>query len=155
MSTNRELADRLDYNPETGVFLWKNGPRKGREAGWVRRDGYLEIHLDKSYLAHRLAWLFVHGSFPPDQIDHINGVKTDNRIANLRAASHRENQQNKRRANATNSTGVLGANRYGKKFHAQISVNNRNLHIGYFDTPEEAHEAYVQAKRRLHPFNSL
>lgn len=152
------LRELLHYDPETGVFTRKvrtsNRIAVGDVAGTLRPDGYTKISvLNKSYLAHRLAWLYVHGEWPKDQVDHRNGIRTDNRIANLRDLSGTLNQQNQRAAHSRNkSSGLLGASwdkRKGK-WVAQISSTRTSRHIGYFETAKEAAAAYLEAKRRLH-----
>jgi hypothetical protein len=101
-------------------------------------------------MAHRLAWLFVTGDMPKYQVDHINGIKTDNRFENLRDVSPKLNSQNARRPHKDNKTGYLGVcSRYGK-FVAQLLINDKQTVIGYFDTAEEAHLAYIEKKRTYH-----
>jgi hypothetical protein len=106
------------------------------------------------FLAHRLAWFYVHGVWPPVLIDHINGKRSDNRIVNLRLADWRLNMENKRRE-SYNSTGLLGVKPNGKGFAARIGSRGVEHHLGTFRTPEEAHAAYVEAKRRLHKGGTL
>jgi AP2 domain. len=116
----------------------------------MRPDGYIYIGLMKAhFLAHRLAWFWVHGEWPPLLIDHLNGVRDDNRIANLRQADRRLNMENRRRE-SYNVTGLLGVKPNGKGFSARIGVRGVEHHLGTFKTPEEAHAVYVEAKRRLH-----
>ena len=93
------LKDLLHYDPETGVFKWKDTfgwkAKRGTIAGGINGSGYIYIRLKrKKYRAHRLAWLYTYGKFPEDQIDHINRDKTDNRLVNLRAVSGKENSRN-------------------------------------------------------------
>lgn len=158
MLTADRLREVLDYDPATGVFTWreKSAPdsriRPGTVAGYVQH-GYRLINVDnRQYRAHRMAWLYVHGEWPTDDIDHINGVRDDNRIANLREATRSENLQNQRRARRDNRSGFLGVSANGKRWKAEIIEGVRRQHLGTFDTPGEAHEAYLAAKRRLHPF---
>lgn len=158
MLTADRLRDLLDYNSETGIFRWKvrvaRRVRVGDIAGSAD-NGYREIRIDyTAYRAHRLAWLYAHGVWPKE-IDHINGVMDDNRLLNLRDATKSENQQNQRRAQSNNKTGLLGVSLRRGKFQAQIMASGKNLHLGYFATAELAHAAYVQAKRRLHPAGML
>ena len=156
MLTYERLREVLHYDPETGVFTrlvrTSNRIKVGDVAGCSAGDGYVQIRVDGvRYLAHRLAFLWMTGEWPRDMIDHINGVRDDNRFANLRPATRAENMQNQRRAMSNSQTGLLGVTRVGKRFMATIQVDGRKIHIGTFDTPEQAHEAYLAAKRRLHP----
>ena len=153
------LHELLKYNQRTGFFIRKISRQqyhKGLIAGCLNRKGYRVITIDsRQYLASRLAWFYVHGSWPKDEIDHRNGVRDDNRLANLREASHSENQQNRRQAHKSNTTGFLGVSPNERKFRAQIKINGNRLHLGNFATPQEAHAAYVKAKRKLHPLGLL
>jgi hypothetical protein len=158
--TAQRLRELLDYNPETGIFTRLAhrcaAAPAGSIAGYLNPDGYTWFMVDReTYLAHRLAWLYMTGNWPAGLIDHINGVKTDNRIENLRDVSMSVNKQNARKARSDcrNSGGLAGAyldRRYGGKWFSNITVSGRRKHLGYFDTPEEAHAAYLEAKRRLH-----
>lgn len=147
---------RLSYDPATGVFRWlvdSNRVKAGDEAGCIDSRGYRRISVGRSYCkAHRLAWLFVHGNWPIYDIDHINGVRSDNRIENLRDAPTSVNTQNLKRARCDNKTsGLLGVSRQsGREWVAQIWANGRNHRLGNFEDPVEAHEAYLKAKRKLH-----
>lgn len=153
---NKEIATQyLDYDPETGLFRWKVDvsriAKQGSIAGHLSGKGYRAISFQgKSYLSHRLAWLIVYGEWPPYGIDHINGVPDDNRIANLRSIPQSLNVQNLRRARADNTIGFLGVTRAGKRFSARIWVAGKSKRYGCYDTPEEAHEAYLKVKRELH-----
>ncbi len=155
--TAERARELLDYNPETGTFTWRVGrgnARAGSRAGYKRPDGYVFISVDgKNYYAHRLAWLMTHGVWPTSDTDHINGVTGDNRISNLREASRALNLQNQRVPSANNTSGYLGvsfdSNR--QSFNAKISIQGKGLNLGYFHDVEEAYQAYLTAKRRLHP----
>ena len=112
MLNQKTLKKHLDYDPETGIFKWKTANSHRIKVGDVARtprsDGYIQIKLfNKPYLAHRLAWLYVNGEFPKDHMDHINGVKMDNRIVNLRAVTQAENNRNKP-MRKDNTSGVMG-----------------------------------------------
>ena len=118
----------------------------------MNSNGYAVIKVDSvTYKAHRLAWLCVHGEWPAGQIDHINGSRTDNRIANLRDVPHLINAQNRRRANRNNSTGLLGVS-HGKAggYVATICVGSKTEYLGVFSSAEEAHQMYLLAKRQKH-----
>lgn len=106
-------------------------------------------------MAHRIAWLIYFGHWPDGDIDHINGDRSDNRIINLRDVSRTINLQNRRSPQSTNATGYLGVHRDKRRYVAQIKTPDRNIRIGTFRTPEEAHAAYINAKRELHEGNTL
>ena len=155
MLTQTRLMQVFDYNPETGVFtrkLKQTGIKQGSVSGSLSTQGYLVTSVDgKLYSCHRLAWLYVTGNWPDYQIDHINGCRSDNRIANLRDLKKEINIQNQRRAQKSNkSTQVLGTFKNGKKFAARIAHNGKKLYLGTFTTLEEASAAYLAAKRLLH-----
>lgn len=150
--TRGRLCELLEYYPETGVFIWRIRPLRskippGTVAGAVFKNGYRYIHLDgTSYRAIRLAWLYAYGDPLPREIDHINGVKSDDRLCNLRAATAAQNQAN-RSAPSNNTSGVKGvrweASR--QRWRAQIMVSGRAKNLGRFHTKEEAIDAYNTA----------
>lgn len=155
--TVEQAAVRLvAYDAHTGVFRWAQRPSKGVRTGDVlgskANNGYLRTKLaGREVLLHRLAWFMTHGAWPDGDIDHINGDKADNRIANLRVVDARTNTENQRRAMVTNRVGLLGVGRHGRNcYRATIKVDGKSIHLGSFKTPEEAHQRYVQAKRELH-----
>lgn len=118
----------------------------------------MQISLDgRLYLSHRLAWLYAFGEWPPDQIDHVNGVREDNRLCNLRKASNAENMQNQRRAKPGNKSGLLGArfNRRDGRWRSDITTSGKRVFLGQFDTAQEAHRAYLAAKAEAHPFSTI
>jgi hypothetical protein len=140
-----ELKKWLIYIPETGIFYWKKEPKefgiqlKGKRAGSVAPDGYLKIQLNKkSYTASRLAWLYVHGRNSNLLIDHINHNKNDNRISNLREVSYQDNARNKKYyGNKSGFQGIEFENNR-KMYRVRIKINNQLLHLGRFDTLDEA-----------------
>lgn len=151
--TASEFRQIANYNPETGDFVWL-ADRSRAKAGTSAPRGntrYVEYRINgKLYLAHRLAWLWVHGQFPAAYIDHINGDEKDNRIANLRPATHQQNLCN-RGANKNNTTGYKGVYFLGPgKYKASIKENGKSKHLGIFDNPVAAHQAYSAAAHRLH-----
>jgi len=159
MLTQERLKALFDYDETTGLFTWKkqNGSGKGvegKKAGYKGSDGYIRLRIDFKYCnAHRLAWLYVHGVTPNGFIDHINGIRSDNRMVNLRDVSHSMNLQNRRVSQKNNkSSGLLGVSFENSlnKFRARISINGKQKHLGLFDTKEEAHQAYLIAKREFH-----
>jgi len=154
--TAERLREVLDYEPETGVFtrlVAKRGYRAGGVSGSIMKIGYVEIGVDGGrYLAHRLAWLWVYGVLPTGHIDHIDGDKSNNRITNLRDVERAVNMQNLRTARRDNtSCGLLGVHPNRKRWAAQIIVKGVTYHLGTFDTPEQAHQVYIGAKRLIHP----
>lgn len=147
----REL---FSYDPETGAITWrvnKHRAKSGDEAGCNAASGQLKLQVDqKKYLGHRVVWLIVTGKWPRQSVDHINGDPSDNRWANLRDISHRENIENQVRPHKRSSTGYLGVSRKGHGFQAQIMVQGAQKRLGTYATPQEAHQAYVTAKRQVH-----
>ena len=153
--TAEQVRELLDYDPETGRFTWRIAPRghkAGSQAGCIDSYGYVVIRIaGAGHKAHRLAWLIAYGEWPDDQIDHINGDRSDNRIANLRDVSTQINQQNQRRARTNNrSSGLLGVTRKRGRWQAQIETNGKNVFLGCYSTKEDAHSAYLKAKRQRH-----
>lgn len=151
--TLAELKALLYYDPETGIFTWVSDPGRksfvGKEAGSKDR-GYVRIIIRrKHYYAHRLAWFYVTGAWPEQEIDHKIGKS--NAWGNLREASSSMNKENARAARASNrGTGLLGAYPFCGRFKSCITVKKKQIHLGMFDSAEAAHEAYVAAKRALH-----
>lgn len=149
------LRKNFRYDENTGIFYRLLYAKCGniRAVGHIKKhDGYVYVCVNrKKYAAHRLAILYVTGAPPDGEIDHINRIKTDNRICNLRVVSKSVNQQNKALPQKNNTTGVLGVDLWhGKKFRARIGVNGKQMLIGWYDSIEEAEIAYWQAKSVLH-----
>lgn len=158
--TVARLNELFNYNQETGIFTWRVNRSTltlaGDRAGSVSANGYATLHVnDKSVLAHRAAWAITYGEWPNTNVDHINGVKSDNRIVNLRKVSQALNLQNQRRARTGSMSGILGVRvRVGKlktSWSANICVNDKPVYLGSFSSAEEASAAYLKAKRELHP----
>lgn len=153
--TAARLREVIHYNQRTGIFTWRwysLGRRLNLIAGNIH-ENRIRIGVDnRSYRAHRLAWLYVTGKWPVDQIDHKDGNGLNNKFKNLREATNKMNLQNLRRAHKDNRVGLLGVWREKgqNKFRAGITVNGKLKHLGRFNAPEEAHAAYVKAKRQLH-----
>lgn len=149
-----EVKKHLDYNQETGVFKWKirtsNRIKVGDEAGVVTKLGYRIVSLlgEKEY-CHRLAWLIVHGEMP-DCIDHINGNKLDNRICNLRNTTKSENNKNQHKSRSELKLGVYHYKaKYSRyKFRAQIQENGKAIHLGLFETEDDAFDAYKDFREK-------
>lgn len=153
MPTIDRLHEVLEYNPFTGDFHWlvkrNNYVNCGDLAGSASGK-YWYICLDgKSIPAHRIAWAMTYGAWPVKHIDHIDGDPGNNRISNLRDVSRSENLGNQHRARRNNSTGFLGVSPKRAKFIATIQVEGKTHSLGCYPTPEEAHQAYLEAKARL------
>lgn len=147
-----KFEDYFSYDKETGTLTWKitvnSRSLKGEEAGSFDKLGYRRVGLfGKSYKVHRIAWYLHYGVLPSDWLDHINGIKSDNRISNLREASRKQNSYNRKRSKS-NSSGIKGVvwHKRDKKWMAAIESENKNIFVGYFKCKEKAREA-VEAKR--------
>lgn len=166
-----KLSDLLEYAAETGCLTWLPRavglfPNDAAHRSWNTRyagvaalttlcDGYRRGAIfGKSYLAHRVAWALVHGEWPEDQIDHINGCRTDNRIANLRCVTNQENLRNTARY-SHNTSGHIGVHweQRRRKWRASIKVDGKKRHIGYYPSLDEANQARLEANR-LHGFHA-
>jgi hypothetical protein len=160
--SRKRLKNLLDYDPNTGLLRWKaissvhNYKSKiGDMAGSKTAKGYLLIMIDgKRYPAHRLIWFMVHGKWPKHLMDHKNGVKDDNRLANLREANDSQNKANGA-AYRGSLSGLKGAyyeihRTSYKKWRAVIRKNGKLKHIGYFATAKEANEAYAEQAMKVH-----
>ncbi len=156
--TAENLRELLDYDASTGIFTWKqnDGQRtkrlSGSRAGNCRDSGYRKIKIGgKLYAEHRLAWLYVTGKWPDGCIDHIDGVRDHNSWSNLRDVSRSVNSQNQRFAQKHNTTVTLGVSAYGTRFKASFRLPmGGQMKLGVFKTAEDAHCAYLSAKRALH-----
>lgn len=150
--TKERLQSLLSYDEETGLFTWKVG-RRGANAGDIAgspdKDGYVGIRVDyKRYKAHRLAFLYMTGSWPKDQVDHVNLVKSDNRWSNLREASVSQNAANRRVRSGKQY--LKGAYPQANRWYSHIRKNGKAYYLGSFLTEEEANAAYESAARLLH-----
>lgn len=157
--SSQELKELYEYNPTTGEFLSRKFGRNQsatKPAGFMIAEGYRRIHVRRYgyYAAHRLAWLYCYGELPTLPIDHINGVKSDNRISNLRLVSTLLNNQHIWEARSTSVSGLLGVSDKGNRFTAMIKARlagrTVQLYLGSYATAEEAHAVYMDAKRLLH-----
>lgn len=155
MITAERLRELLHYDPETGEFLWKirrRGVRASSVAGYARPDGYRRIVVDGGrYMAHRLAWLYMKGTWPAEEVDHDNLIRNDNRWDNLREATTAQNKGNctKRQTNTSGFKGVSW-HAIGRKWRASIQVNNRHIYLGLFDDINDAAAAYADASEKYH-----
>lgn len=160
MLTVERLRELLRYDPSTGVFTWnksvaqkiKIGDRAGRVTTGGRGGTYLRIKIaSREHYAHRLAWLYVHGEWPPVgmQIDHINGDSLDNRIANLRPATSSQNQAN-RRTQRQNTSGIKGVgwSKVDRKWRVRVTTNGWDRYVGVYDRIEDAAAAYSVAAQK-------
>ena len=150
----------FNYDAEQGLLTWKvpkykgNKPKAGDVAGCLDVEGYRVVRTGgKDYKAHRIAYLMQTGQWPSLPIDHRNGKRDDNRWENLRLAEGGINQQNRRQASCRNKTGLLGVTYVSqtRQFRAIIDVDGRKIQLGRFDDAMSAHQAYMQAKVKIHP----
>lgn len=155
MISREYLLEYFNYDPETGILSVKK-PRKstagrfrevGAPVGTLTEHGYLKVGCKgKPQYIHRIAFMFMTGEVP-DCIDHINGDRTDNRWDNLRGCTKQQNCTNRKVVKSLQ--GFKGVTKVGKKFKAQMRYKNKQLYIGFFDTAEQAHEAYFQKSKEL------
>lgn len=158
--TAERLRELVSYDSENGIFTrrFRTSNRCSQDGRadklWVGKQKRLRVHLDGIYYwSHRLAWLYVYGAWPVGQVDHKNGDATDNRIDNLRDVTSGVNSQNLHSAHPNNRySGLLGVSWHAKtkKWSARIQVDGKQTSLGLHFTPQEAHLAYVEAKRKLH-----
>jgi hypothetical protein len=151
------LRSLLDYDPDTGIFTWKfrtsNRIKVGDVAGYVNEEGYVQIGVDgKLYLAQRLAWLYVTGDWPMHDVDHWDTNPTNNAWKNLRDVPNAINAQNRRTPGTRNKSGYLGVSwsHRRQKWIAQVTIDGKQTNLGGYDTPEEAYQVYLAAKREHH-----
>lgn len=156
--TQEYLKSILDYDPLTGIFLWKKsaGEKRsvlryiGKIAGSRDSVGRMAVCLKGKYIRlHRLAWLYTYGELPDSHIDHINMNQSDNRICNLRLATRSQNQCN-RGLQSNNTSGYKGVSRHRNKWAAYIKVKRKRTLLGLFNCPTAAHFAYCQAAKKYH-----
>jgi hypothetical protein len=164
--TAEELRALFRYDPDTGDFtrLVAMGRKAevGRVAGKkaVRGNWVISVRC-RTYSAHRLAWLYMTGAWPVNEIDHIDGNPLNNRFSNLREATSAENKQNRHVARKDNKHGLIGAYLHARNadgsavWRARIQIGGKQKSLGLFKSPEAAQAAYLSAKRELHPFNTL
>lgn len=158
--TQEFLKTILDYDKETGLFVWKFDPKKmksrntrhtGKRAGCRDPRGYIRINIGGKYLlGHRLAWIIMTGEIGGNDIDHKDLNKSNNAWSNLRKATRSQNFMNKAISNK-NTSGFKGVSLFKRDnlWHAQIQIRGQNRHLGYYKTPEEAHVAYCEKAKEL------
>lgn len=157
-------SEFFNYDEETGNLFWKPRGREwfnhdkyhytwnkrfaGKIAGRTKSNGYKEVAIfNRLYQQHRIVWAIFNGEWPEEEIDHINGNPSDNRIENLRPVNKLQNLKNINKSE--NLCGLIGASKRGSKYVARITDNYKKLVIGVFDTPEEAHAAYRAKAKEL------
>lgn len=174
------LKECFDYDPDTGLLLWKSRPldhfdthrgfnifnkkNAGTKAGNLDTNGYIRVRLfiegsRRQLAAHRVCYQLGYNEAldPTILVDHKNCVRTDNYKDNLRKATDTQNSHNKRKHYSNSKVPYLGVshNRNGKRFISEIQAHGKKYFLGTFDTPEEAHQVYLEAKVRLHPTQTL
>lgn len=151
--TQERLKELLNYNPETGIFIWLEGKRgiyAGSIAGFALGN-YIAVGVDrKTYLAHRLAWLYIYGEFPKSGLDHKNKTPNDNSINNLRECNQSQNLANREKS-LTNTSGYKGVywNKALNKWHSQIGFKGKKIHLGFYHNIEKAAIAYNKKSLEL------
>lgn len=152
LPTQDRLKQLFDY--EDGFLLNKKHrgkSKKGEHIGFVNHYGYRVSRIDmEKFYVHRLIWVFHNGTLGGLDVDHIDGNRDNNKIENLRLVTSQKNNQNIKKAKRTNALGVLGVSMKFGKYCAQISFNKKVKHLGLFDTAEEAHQVYLEEKRKIH-----
>tara|TARA_R110000868_G_scaffold82690_4_gene233399 strand:- start:267 stop:758 length:492 start_codon:yes stop_codon:yes gene_type:complete len=155
------IRELFNYEPDTGLFTWRNKPpqsRKQTDETGCNTGRYFYVHIkNKNYAVHRLIWLHVYGQFPKDCIDHIDGNGLNNKLSNLREATIKQNSHNVKGPQKNGTSGYLGVwlDKRKNKWIARICVDGKKKRLGNYQTPELAYEAYITAKRELHPFTML
>mgnify|MGYP001616455838 FL=1 len=164
--TAERLRELCHYDYETGVF-WKlpattarlNCAAMCRKLGCLNiTSGYVVVGVNKEqFYAHRLAWLYMTGEWPKDQIDHKNGNRADNKFDNLRDATDGQNKQNRQRAQVDNKCGFLGVhwNKQANKWQSELKTAGKKMYLGQFSNPEYASDAYLKAKRLKHSYCTI
>lgn len=153
--TQADLKEFVSYNPKTGIFRWVKPPNLRTKIGAIagrKSSGYIYITIDKTqYPAHRLAWLYVHGTFPEKGLDHIKGIRSDNRICKLRPATHQQNSLNKgKKINNTSGYKGVSWDKTANKWRAQAMINKKSYYLGAFKTPKLASNAYQKFAKKHH-----
>lgn len=148
------LREAFDYDPLGGHLIWRRKKRRGQIAGCLTYQGYIAVVLRckgvrHQLLAHRIIWAMATGKWPEEIVDHRNGIGSDNRQDNLRAANDSESWHNKALSEFAGTAAI------GRKWQARICVNRRYIYLGLFDSREQAHAAYLEARAKLVPFQPI
>jgi hypothetical protein len=160
MLTQERLKELLHYDQDTGVFTWlispRNNVKSGKQAGTYDRKGYLKIlYKRKLYMGHWLAWLYVYGKFPDNEIDHINGNPSDNTILNLRDVTRKQNMENKK-VYSNSKSGYSGVTWHSrdKKWNVRIGHYGKRISLGYFDNLSDAIAVRIKAENQTFTHNN-
>ena len=153
------MKDILSYDPMTGIFTWKVSRswriKIGDAAGTISPKGYILISVSgRPIPAHRLAFYFIDGFFPDEQVDHIDGDRANNIFSNLRKCSAEENNEN-RKTPSNNTSGYIGVSKSGSGWRSRIKHNGKYLNLGTFETKDLAYNAYLKKKSQIHSFNPV
>ena len=156
MTTQKRLKELLFFDPETGIFIWRVKPsnpvKRGSVAGHLGVLGYTLIGIDGLvYPAHRLAYLWMMGEFPPHEIDHIDGQRANNKWSNLRPVTKSQNQQNsKMRIDNTSGHKGITWNTDRQKWMARVQIGNKRHYLGIYDDLAQAVQAVKTSRSKLH-----
>lgn len=166
MADRMIIRDILNYDPDTGIFVWKSRPASmfpderaakiwntrfaGKQAGRLKQSGYSEISIHSvKYYSHRLAFLLMEGEWPSGDVDHVNQDKADNRWANLRHATRSQNNAN-RGKQINNSSGYKGVTFHRGKWRAKIKHGGHHIDLGRYESKEQASHAYIAAANKMY-----
>jgi len=146
--THEQLKQLLSYDIKSGHFIWNCDRGSNKVKGLIADNksvkGYLTLHINyKQYRSHRVVWFYHYGEWPKGQIDHINGIRDDNRIENLRVCTNRQNSQNRIRHKSGKLVGVH-YHKASKKFKVEVYLNGKKVYLGLYLSEEAGHKVYIQ-----------